>query len=624
MNATMLAFRSALSNADGRPIIAEIVREVCEQVTRPGNFFASDQVHVERKYQREEDVAWEIFQGRLLDASQTRERQRFETWGVYWIDAAGRSTEPIVAVRYDAGAERLHVTRAVLCHAHESYDTGGDVILAREVKKWQRELVGTIRLDALPDAGTLRDELACLLFQSVAGTSRLPLTSIEAPLPGFAFGQLGYFYQAPDNSPDAMTCLDALYRLLEDNTIASAERVKVYDFLVRATPNDELNALAERFGRESDALAMLRAVFNAVTLSPYTDFAPKVLSLVRLMSVRGTVRDTDRVDFLCHLIRQLARHLAAYDLRTFHHRGANYPDALLLDDVWSELLPLTAKRPELFAGEESVPRLRRRAVRLALLLQLEYVGHAVPDLPTSPGENLRVLPDPFCRVPEDQIYSPITRKRRLFTDSRLPALDFARTCFAELDKPAELRELGTVLFLDRPLGFAKLPGEPDQTPMMSHVMFSRSVAAERFGVLARHVELLPDEATVYRWKERLEDLQIDGLPLRNPGPPPRPGVVSLHDALRVSDDWLFLRTTRQTTREFERLLTACSNLTVPPLDQWRLVIPAGKDAKTLMIHDVGLRSRVELAADLSAGYRSRAGIEYPAAGFRLVRSVGDD
>src|SRR5205823_2250954 len=109
--------------------------------------------------------------------------------------AGERSTEPVLAVRYDVGEGRLYVTRSVLCHAHETYDAGGNVILTREVQRWQRELVGTIVLDDCADAGALHDELACQLFQTVVGTSRLPLTSVEAPLPGFSLGQIGFYYR---------------------------------------------------------------------------------------------------------------------------------------------------------------------------------------------------------------------------------------------------------------------------------------------------------------------------------------------------------------------------------------------------------------------------------------------
>src|SRR5207244_3551540 len=106
-------------------------------------------------------------------------------------------------------------------------------------------------------------------------------------------------------------------------------------------------------------------------LSPYTDFAGKALAIARLARAAGLVAAGDSADFYAHLLRQLARHLMAYDLVTFHHRGANYPDALLIDDVLRELRPLADEAPELFTAGA---RLRRRGLRLGLLLRAEYRG----------------------------------------------------------------------------------------------------------------------------------------------------------------------------------------------------------------------------------------------------------
>src|SRR5205823_14379155 len=188
-----------------------------------------------------------------------------------------------------------------------------------------------------------------------------------------------------------------------------------------------------------------------------------------------------------------------------------------------ELRPLVDEAPELFAEGE---RLRRRGLRFGLLLREEYRGHPVPDAPTSPGENARVLPPPFARVPDDQIFAPMMRRRHLFADEVPGDHDRLRELLRDLDDPRELVELGTALFLDRPLGGWKQPGEPDQTLLMAHVLFSRSIALRRGQQLARHEGLLPDAAAVKRWTTRLESQPADGLPLTRAGPPPRPGVAS--------------------------------------------------------------------------------------------------
>src|SRR5947208_176843 len=83
-----------------------------------------------------------------------------------------------------------HITRAILCYAWEGYHAGDNVYLSRPTHKWVRELVGTISLDRFADADELRDELIGLLFQAVVGCSRLPLQSVEAPLPAYSLGWL--------------------------------------------------------------------------------------------------------------------------------------------------------------------------------------------------------------------------------------------------------------------------------------------------------------------------------------------------------------------------------------------------------------------------------------------------
>ena len=50
------------------------------------------------------------------------------------------------------------------------------------------------RLEHLADLGI--ESGATGEQQAVVGTSRLPLTSVEAPLPAFTFGQLAYFYRS--------------------------------------------------------------------------------------------------------------------------------------------------------------------------------------------------------------------------------------------------------------------------------------------------------------------------------------------------------------------------------------------------------------------------------------------
>jgi hypothetical protein len=619
------------------------LRRLIAETTALPNFFVGGPLRLTGEHRPEEDLFWELFRGRVLDGSMTRERRRFEAWNVHALEDDGTpSTEPLVSVKLDAAAGQLHVTRAVQVYAHESYDAGGNVIQTRETVKWQRELVGTLDLRDFGDLAEVRDELASQLFQAVVGTGRLPLTSLEAPLPAFSLGRLGYFHRpgAPVNSPP-MTAAE-LIDLPRTASLAPAEQVKHLELVLRAMPPADADGWPTRHleawqaSGQSVALLLgrLRETFNAVALSPYTDFADKALTWLRVMTERGTFTAAERVDFLAHLLRQLGRHLSAYDLVTFHHRGANYPDALLLDTVWRDFVDAVERRPSLLTeGPEA--RRRRRALRSGWLLQGLYAGHPVPDAPTSPGENLRVLPAPFGRVPEEQIHSPAHRQRRLFTAAmELPqnVADLLGQSLRDFDHPSELGELGTALFLDRPLGFAKAPGEPDQTPLLSYEAFSFTLVADRLHALRRLATeqlasaAMPTGDSWQRWEAALQTFKVIGISLP-PSGSPRPGVVSLDDARRVRDDFRLLRSTRQTVRDFLALfdlspLSPLLGYDATDPAAWGLIVAGEGGPGTLDLFDRSLNRRAKLRVDLSAGYRRRAGVEFPRAGL-IVESIGD-
>ncbi|HZT83783.1 MAG TPA: hypothetical protein VFA26_26365, partial [Gemmataceae bacterium] len=177
-----------------RPPSLDDARRLIADAVRPAHFFVGPATRLEWEHVAEE-VSWEVFRARLLDPAQTRQRRRFEAWNVYLVEDGGRAPEPVLSVKLDAAAAQVHVVRAIHCYAWEGYDAGGNVILSRQTKQWVRELVGTLDLADFADADALSDEIICRLFQAVVGTSRLPLTSLEAPLPAFAFGELGYFYR---------------------------------------------------------------------------------------------------------------------------------------------------------------------------------------------------------------------------------------------------------------------------------------------------------------------------------------------------------------------------------------------------------------------------------------------
>src|SRR5262249_45881464 len=148
--------------------------------------------------------------------------------------------------------------------------------------KWARELVGTIDLRRFHGPEDFRDELICRLFQAVVGTSRLPLTSLEAPLPAFSLGELLYCYRRGlGETAGAMRSPAELAELLPQPWLATVERAKILETLLRTTPEPEAQARALsprlRFGLLSqfDATAVLHTLFNEVSLSPYTDLVDR-------------------------------------------------------------------------------------------------------------------------------------------------------------------------------------------------------------------------------------------------------------------------------------------------------------------------------------------------------------
>ena len=160
------------------------------------------------------------------------------------------------------------------------------------------------------------------LFHAVVGTSRLPLTSVEAPLPAFSLGELAYIYR-PDLHVAAAAPLRSHNDLIEHALLPELcwlEKAKLLETLLRATPWDRLTEAGEMWmtqwrnlrHTDEEVLALLRTLFNEVALSPYTDLVDKALAFVGEMEAKQRITAEAAIDFLGHLLRQLGRHLA-YD-----------------------------------------------------------------------------------------------------------------------------------------------------------------------------------------------------------------------------------------------------------------------------------------------------------------------
>lgn len=651
------------------------IRNIIQEIIMERNwFFASSTWGKSRvDHVEQETTRWEIVKGRLIDPKYTREEQTFESWNVRVsqspdlgpsaealattcqsqnrhenTSSAPRQSEPnddqpsenipLVSLKLDWSTSELHVVRSVLSYVWEGYSEG-NVVQTRETTKWVQELVGTVDLSLYGHELTLRDELISRVFHAVVGVSRLPLTSIESPLPGFTFGQLGYVARKPLSDSQEQP-LSNWKQLLESGLTRELnwqEVVRLLELLLRLEARVRDPELVRTFLQRWKTLRysnvelpeLLRQVVNVTSLSPYTNFVENLLHFTRCLADDPEgISTEDHVDFLGYVLRQLGRHLTAYDLVVFHNRGANYPDALFLDAVLSEYLRLIGNHPTLFsdssdddARTQRTKRLRRRALRQGFLHWHKYRGLPVPVAPTSPGENTRVLPVPYVRVPEDQLLQLTAREKRLFENRELTiprhATDVVFQCFRDLSHPRELQELGTAVFIDRPLGIRKAPGEPDQTVLFSHVAFSGSIAEQRLAFLAElSPEVKPGELSVSLPK---------GISVRAYAAIP-PRVVSLADAVRAADDFLLLHTTRSAVAEFVDQYPALPwslTQTNPKTPQKLLILPdpetLSSDAIQLVVYDRNLQEVFRTEADLSAGYIGVGGKEFPRNGLRLLR-----
>jgi hypothetical protein len=618
------------------------IPSLCAELLRPGHFYLTPTLTLACEHVAAEEDLWEVFQGHLLDRRYSRQRRTFAAWNVYLREGEARSGEPILSLKFDAGAGEVHVVRAFEAEVTEGYDAGGGVIETRESRRWVRELVGTVRLNEFATVDDLRDELACRLFRAVVGASRLPLHSLDAPLAEFSFGRLFYRYRT-GVSIDSLPLRYA--GDLAEETGPGWTDVEYAKLLETCLHAADVAPVARRFAARwaalkhtgADLVRILRTLFNEISLSPWTDVAGRTLAFLAVWEGDGALAEDQVTDFLAHLLRQTGRHLTAYDLVTFHHRGANYPDALLLDTILRAYLARVNRQPQSFlsapADDEKTAvrkRLRRRALRQGWIPRQRYEGHPVPDTPTSPGESARVLPVEYPRVPKEQILQASTRTRRLFADSPLtPHLGASgeavlRQSIEDLRQLPELRELGVALYLDRPFGDAKAPTEPDATLLLASEAYSPSIAASRLAMLARAGLLSEGEAAAL--KTRLGEADVArGVPLDAIGHPPRPGTVSLTDAKMLAPDFVFQRTVPGSVRALLQMFdfgNLAKRFDIAWLTSSLPVLVTRMVTGTIAFYDETLQLRIQ-AALAPGGYGQRGGLDRPAGGLLVLKVVED-
>src|SRR5687767_5545363 len=116
----MLSFRPLAPDASTPIGDLLAVGELIDDAMQSGHFFAAPALRLEWIAARAETIPWEIFRGRLIDATQTRQTQRFLSWHVVERDAA----EPILSVKLDVQARQIHVVRGVLAYVWEGHGDG--------------------------------------------------------------------------------------------------------------------------------------------------------------------------------------------------------------------------------------------------------------------------------------------------------------------------------------------------------------------------------------------------------------------------------------------------------------------------------------------------------------------
>ena len=217
------------------------VASAVEKALKPGRFFLAPGCRLRVRHEPREEIPWELFAGHLLDETKTRLRKSFESWNIHFDD----SVAPVISVRYDQPEGRIHVTRNILTHVWAPYGEQRQVIQTRETRRWLPELIGTIELSLIADRFDLQQQISRLVLLAVVGTSRLPTTSWQSPLPQFSLGQLGYF-PALDSSnvDDILSDPMELLGPATEASVSSLERARLLEMSLRAC--EKVSSLATR------------------------------------------------------------------------------------------------------------------------------------------------------------------------------------------------------------------------------------------------------------------------------------------------------------------------------------------------------------------------------------------
>lgn len=263
---------------------------------------------------------------------------------LFHVDGDARP-QHVISIRWTSPEGPIYVTREHWVQAEETYEPAPNVIDTRPALVLQRELVGTIDVRQMADTAALAAELARYVQLAVTGTSRLPITSVESPLPAFSFGRLSY---APSAAGQGEPVSDPVVWIERGLAAAASmeDQARTLELALRAAEPGQLGDVARAWQQRLDALGLsarrtvdvFRQIFNQVALTPYTGLVDNLVALGERLVELGHWGELERVDVFAFFLRQLFRHLTAFDLVTYHNQGANYPDALLLGAILNPLL----------------------------------------------------------------------------------------------------------------------------------------------------------------------------------------------------------------------------------------------------------------------------------------------
>ena len=576
-------------------MVSDSVAQAVSASLLPRAFFAPAEAPLTFTFEPQVTWRWEILAGRLLDPALTREERTFAAWHVQ--QQVGDRLEPRVSILLDEHEQAIHVVRHVEIRGFEAYESQPNVIESRPVRKWTRERIRSASLTDLtaePSSDSLTAWCAEGVCHALCGTSRLPIASHESQLPAFALGLIGYWpaLAVPceqGRGVAAQTVAGALTSAAPNEPMASPrylaalalqgqlprnQRAKLLETALRAATAqqwEEVLAYCARVVSAYEAAAqefprLLRVLFNGLGLTPYIPLETRLVELLeRVAQESGSAAPL--LDTAAWMLLQLARHLTAFDLRTFHNYGADYPDLLLLDTLLGWMTSWLERQPDCFFGADASNR--RTAWLLASLLRKEHEGLPITPIPTSPGENQRVLPEvPQAAtepVDEAEIMDPRLRRKQLFAGNELEATwspavrELLAVAAQDLDVPTALRTFGEALFLDRPLGVDRPPEAVDDTPLVSYLAFSRNALTYRLRKLFQWGWI--DDDAAEQLLQAARQLEVPGFPAAQLPGRPRPGVVSLEDAHLAGSDFVFVRTTRRSLSD----LLAAGKLTLHTL-----------------------------------------------------------